>query len=215
MLVGLVALVAVHAGGAAQAAGTPVWEKPAAPAAPPRMTLEYATELFNRMAARTDIAFGHKADGCYARTHLMNKALRELGVNSGTIWAFSNNSKAFSPLPNLPDNLVVRFADGSTATWWYNNAPVIMVEDGFGDATPYVIDPALCDRPVLVGEWMARHMGGDIKVPYITFTALGVAPTLPNGVSTGGTGYHPGADPAEGLDRNAVETMAKYLNPAS
>jgi len=218
LLVGIVPLVALS--GAAFAA-TPVWDKPlqpAAPKAPPKMTIEYATTVFKELAGRGDICFGYKANGCYARTHLMHKHLKSLGIESGTVWAFANNPKVYK-LPNLPDNLIVRLGGGNTVQWWYNNAPVIMVEDGYGDLTPYVLDPALFDRPVLVGEWLARQMGGDIKTPYITFSRLGEAPILPNGNSTGGSGYHPGPDPNDGLDANAEATMkdcfSKLAAPAT
>ena len=41
-------------------------------------------------------------------------------------------------------------------------------------------------------------------------------PVNPNGVNYPGTGYHPGPDPTEGVDANAVATMLKYkkLEPA-
>jgi hypothetical protein len=214
LLVVVSSLLAMHGGGV-NAAGTPIWDRPVAPVAPPpapaKMTLEAATEIFNTFAARKDISWGYKPDGCYARTHLMHKSLRERGIKSGTIWAFSNRPDTFSPMPNLPDNLVVRFKDGESVSWWYNNAVVIMVEDKYGE-TPYVIDPAICDRPVLIGEWLGRHMGGGHQVPYLCFTALGVAPILPNGVATAGTGYHPGGDPPGDLDAFSIEKMKECLS---
>jgi hypothetical protein len=99
---------------------------------------------------------------------------------------------------------------GKDIAWSYHVAPVVTVTEADGRQVKYVIDPSLFDRPVLIGEWMGRMIGSDLKAPHMSITKAGEAPTLPNGMKAAGTGYWPGADPAEGLASHSRMTMAKY-----
>jgi hypothetical protein len=219
LLTALLLMLTAHAGHTARAEGVPVWERqPVATVEATRLTPDVALHVFQVMAAQPDIAFEFKADGCYARAHIMIERMSNLfHVHSRKVWAFARSFRGLRPVPAveaLPDSLTVRLSGGQCIDWCYHVAPLVTVTDLRGDQIDYVIDPSLFDRPVTVGEWMACMMGGGYKAPYICVTELGEAPTLPDGRQTAGTGYHPGADPSEGADVYSREVMKKYKREA-
>jgi hypothetical protein len=164
---------------------------------------EEAKKLFDKEKARSDIAFKYPADGCYARAHLMAEDIKKAGGNPGKVWAFAKDGA--DPLhvdtPHDPAGHV---------EWGYHVAPTVPVQGKDGKETNMVVDPSMFDRPVTVGEWnaaMAPRGGGGISN---SFTKIGEAPVLPDGTRAKGSGYWPGDDPGEGIEKNASDTMKDY-----
>jgi len=154
-----------------------------------------AAQFFSIMAAQPDIAFKFPVDGCYARAHLMVQRMQQMGLSPGKAWTFASDPS--DPLwvstPNHPDGMV---------SWGYHVAPTVPVKGDDGVVRDMVMDPSMFDHPVTVDQWKdAQH-----DHPYVVQTAPG-QPPIP---SRGGSGYWPSADPPEGVDNNAHETMEEY-----
>jgi len=155
-----------------------------------------AEKIFRKMAKREDIAFAYPTDGCYARAHLMIREMQEMGLKPKKVWTFSSDP-SIDPLwvstSNHPNGMV---------EWGYHVAPTIQVQGSDGVVQDMVIDPSMFDQPVTVTEWVeAQH-----DTPRVITTVPGEAP-IP---SAGGSGYWPSADPLEGPDIHAEETMEEY-----
>jgi hypothetical protein len=169
------------------------------------VTHEQATWLFAQMAGQKDIAFRFPTDGCYARAHLMVQRMQKEGVFClGKVWAFAHSDKKLLTVVAPPPYKVVR--------WDWHVAPTVRVKDWTGSVRPYVIDPSLCKGPVPVDQWkLTMKRAGTGTEPFIVQTKLGEPPIDPRkGRKCEGTGYRPGADPAEGLDAHALATMRRY-----
>jgi uncharacterized Zn-binding protein involved in type VI secretion len=158
------------------------------------VTPAIAAAIFAALAARPDIAFKYPVDGCYARAHLMLKAMQAVGLHPGKAWTFqSPGDPLWVNTPNHPDGKVA---------WGYHVAPTLPVRGADGVVRDMVMDPSMFDHPVTVDEWKdAQH-----DSPTVVQTAPG-QPPIP---SKGGSGYWPGKDPIEGPDDNAKETMESY-----
>jgi len=100
------------------------------------ISLNRATELFNKARAMDDIAWDYKQDGCYARAHLMARRFEEEGVRVDKVWI---KGDLYVPESNIG--------------WNFHVAPIVYVEDEKGVIKKMVIDPSLFDKPVTVEEW--------------------------------------------------------------
>lgn len=100
------------------------------------ISLNRATELFNKARAMDDIAWDYKQDGCYARAHLMARRFEAEGVRVDKVW--------------IKGDLYVPEVD---IGWNFHVAPIVYVEDEKGIIKKMVIDPSLFDKPVTVEEW--------------------------------------------------------------
>ncbi len=166
------------------------------------VSLEQAGHVFEWMAAQDDISFGYANDGCYARAHLMIRRMQAMGLTPGKAWAFARSNE---------EMLHVTTRTGAAVRWSYHNAPTLKVRGSDGSVQTYVIDPALFGRPVTLEAWKrAMIRPGATAEPHVTETKLGEAPKAANGGTYQGTGYWPGADPAEGLDAHAVAKMKEF-----
>lgn len=100
------------------------------------ITMDKATELFNRAMGMEDIAWGFKKDGCYARAHLMARRFEEEGIRVDKVW--------------IKGDLYIPETD---IRWNFHVAPVVYVKDEKNQIQKIVIDPSLFDGPVTVEEW--------------------------------------------------------------
>jgi hypothetical protein len=159
------------------------------------LSMQQANNAFTHQAARHDIAFGYLRDGCSARAHLMIQDMEAHGIRAGKVWAF-------------PPGQGQALAPSSQNHWRYHVAPVVHVQTAHG-VVPMVIDPSLFSHPVTVEEWKQKQKTTAGHVPYVTQTAMGQRPTLPNGQRANGS-YSPGGDP-QNPDAQARQTMVSYL----
>ncbi|MDQ2899898.1 MAG: protein-glutamine glutaminase family protein [Acidobacteriota bacterium] len=153
-----------------------------------------ASELFRQMAEQKDIAFGYPKDGCYARAHIMLKRMQDRDATPGKVWTFagSRTDPLWVNSSNYKDPIV----------WGYHVAPTIPVRDENGVVRDMVIDPSMFDHPVTIDEWKKAQHDSPVVVQTI--------PGQPPKPERGGSGYWPKADPPEGADENAGETMERY-----
>lgn len=80
------------------------------------------------------IPFQHKADGCYARAHKMREVISNVyGKKSKKIFAFG------------------KLKSGCWRNNWYYHVATLVYVNSY----PYVIDPALANRKLSIGEWLA------------------------------------------------------------
>ncbi len=114
------------------------------------ISLDRATELFNKAAAMKDIAWKYKPDGCYARAHLMARRFEAEGVRVDKVWI-----KGDLYVPGTPIN------------WNFHVAPIVYVEKN-GKVEKMVIDPSLFDKPVTVAEWDQKMSKKTIKGSVVT-----------------------------------------------
>jgi len=113
--------------------------------APKTIDLATARRLFNEAEAMEDIAWDYKADGCYARAHLMARRFEEQGIEVDKVWIKGEL--------NVPS---------AGIQWNFHVAPIVYVEDANGNVQKMVIDPSLMDGPVSVDDWSATMQKGAI-----------------------------------------------------
>jgi len=165
------------------------------PLAPNPIDPEQATAIFAEFTAAGDLALRFRADGCYARTHVMVQRLLERGLAPSKLWAFASSTAdlLWAETPDHPDGLV---------HWSYHVAPVLVVRGPGSDSREMVFDPLLFDKPVPVDEWRsALHDTPDL---------VRTVPGEPPRPAVGGSGYWPGPDPLEGVDSHARETLEEH-----
>lgn len=104
-------------------------------------------KLFTKAKNMSDIPFGYKYDGCYARAHVMARRFEEMDIQVEKAW--------------IKGSL---FVPGTDIQWNYHVAPVVNVKEENGQIKKYVIDPSLNDKAVLLDEWVAS-MGQNVKGP--------------------------------------------------
>jgi hypothetical protein len=166
------------------------------------VTMKQAKAIFTWMKTQRDIAFRYPADGCYARAHLMVRRLQEAGYKPYKAWSFQNGESLYARTKNHPQGYV---------TWKYHVAPILRVRFTDGNQAWYVIDPSLFKAPVTVTKWRDGQKRPKAKyTPYLTLTRIGQAPLDVNRKRLPGSGYWPGHDPREGMDKHASRTMKRY-----
>lgn len=166
------------------------------------VTMERATELFQKMSKQPDLAFRFPLDGCYARAELMVERLAKLGAKPRKIWAVANGEELYAKTKDHPKGFV---------TWAYHVAPALRVRDKDDLQRWYVIDPSLFAAPATVTDWMQAQMKKeDGYRPYMTVTLPGNPPTWVDNKKRNGSGYWPGGDPKEGVREHALTTMKRY-----
>jgi hypothetical protein len=109
------------------------------------LSITEVQELFKKAKNMSDIPFGYKYDGCYARAHVMARRFEEMGRPTEKAW--------------IKGSL---FVPGTDIQWNYHVAPVINVKDEKGEIKKYVIDPSLSDNAVTLDEWV-ETMGKKVK----------------------------------------------------
>jgi hypothetical protein len=166
-----------------------------APATGEAIAYDQAAAAFGKLRACRDIAFGFPYDGCYARAHIMCQLMLRMGLKPAKAWAFGQLHAA-SPVPK-----------SGFVHWGYHVAPALLVRQRTG-AGRFVIDPSLFDRPVPLTQWVRRMWQQGTPMPRSQVTALGRPPVVDGKAE--GTGYVPGALPAELVDAHAEATMMVY-----
>ncbi|MDD4973988.1 MAG: protein-glutamine glutaminase family protein [Bacteriovorax sp.] len=109
------------------------------------LSITEVQKLFKKAKNMSDIPFGYKDDGCYARAHVMARRFEEMGIPTEKAW--------------IKGSL---FVPGTDIKWNYHVAPVINVKDKKGKIKKYVIDPSLADNAVTLDEWV-ESMGKNVK----------------------------------------------------
>ena len=109
------------------------------------LPLEFALELFDDLADRSDIAFGYPNDGCYARAHKMCSRMMSMDLSPKKAWAFEG--KGFK------EWLHVEMPDGKKVEWSFHVAPALSVQMPDGTVQDLVLDPGIFDGPVTLQEW--------------------------------------------------------------
>lgn len=116
-----------------------------------------ANELFQQLAARSDLAYDWPRDCCYTRAQIACAALESAGASCSKIWVHGT-SPLGSLVPTKPDGTPVsvpsRYSLKPTPVrWLYHVAPVVPVLREDGTLTEMVLDPSLATRPVSVEAW--------------------------------------------------------------
>lgn len=112
------------------------------------LSITEVQELFKKAKNMSDIPFGYKYDGCYARAHVMARRFEEMGVATEKAWIKGSLS-----------------VPGTDIQWNYHVAPVINVKNEKGEMQKYVIDPSLNDKAVTLDEWvgtMKKNVSGAV-----------------------------------------------------
>ena len=118
------------------------------------ITIEEAHKLFDMAKDMDDIAWGYKADGCYARAHLMARRFEAMGYQVDKAW--------------LKGSLRAQGGEGEQDTLWnFHVAPVVYVEGENGQVERVVIDPSIEDGPVSANQW-AGNLSDDVDGRVIT-----------------------------------------------
>jgi hypothetical protein len=166
------------------------------------VTVKKVETIFSWAARQKDIAYRYPADGCYARAHLLVRRLQKAGFKPYKVWSMQNGKPLYVRTRNHPRGYV---------TWKYHVAPVLRVRYANNEQAWYVIDPSMFSKPVLISTWRNAQQWPNSKyTPHVTVTRIGVAPLDPQRRRLRGSGYWPGTDPVEGLDRHAVRIMKRY-----
>lgn len=117
------------------------------------LSITEVQDLFKKAKNMSDIPFGYKYDGCYARAHVMARRFEEMGIPTEKAW--------------IKGSLFVPDTD---IQWNYHVAPVINVKNEKGEIKKYVIDPSLTNKAVTLDEWvdtMGKNVkGGVMKTAY-------------------------------------------------
>lgn len=164
------------------------------------ITMKKAQELFKKARAMKDIAWKYRADGCYARAHLMARRFEKEGIRVDKAW--------------LKGDLYV--ADSNTE-WNYHVAPLVYVKNKDGSISKMIIDPSIFDKPVTLEEWdnkiTKKTLKGSVRTAfpfpqnaaYVERAALAISTSNP---------YMPGDSLSmteEDKMELAKETMVDYL----
>lgn len=159
---------------------------------PKPVTPQQAQQIFDRLAAMPDIAFGFSKDGCYARAHLMAMRLIEMGQTPSKAWGFEGDNS----------RLTVRARDGTTTNWWYHVAPTLPVQMPDGSIQHMVIDPSMFNGPTTLSRW-----GEMMNAPQSRLSVRGLNEQLPDHMGD----YTPGTRTTPETTAQAEQTMQEYL----
>jgi hypothetical protein len=109
--------------------------------------MKQALRLFDRLADNRDMVFEKITEKCYARAHLMARAMEREGYTPRKAWAVVGGKK-------FPDVFFqFRDAAGQSLKWRFHVAAALPVRQANGRVRNMVFDPALFDGPVTLREW--------------------------------------------------------------
>lgn len=126
------------------------------PLAVSSISMEFFTEIYNKIANNESIPFRYPDDGCYARAHKVAMILDEIDVVS--VKSFLVGNLQFIT-PDSPTGMV---------EWWYHVAAAVHIKS-FNEL--YVIDPTASETPLSKMEWMSslvQHQFGSIDETFET-----------------------------------------------
>ena len=163
------------------------------------LSVKEVQDLYKKAKSMSDIPFGYKYDGCYARAHVMARRFEAMGIPVEKAWIKGNLS-----------------VPGTDIQWNYHVAPVINVKDEKGNLVKYVIDPSLNDKAVPLDTWvntMSHDVKGDVMKTQYPFPA-NIAAFQRTAVAVSSSDvYVPDNDEKRSEAENmklAVRTMAEY-----
>lgn len=133
------------------------------------LSAKEAIQIFDELAAM-DLPFGYVEEGCYARAHLMCRALEEKGFEVEKAWLIEDRARHMRPA--FPNN------DAEAPYWAYHVAPSLPVQKPDGEVVKMIFDPSLFDGPAEEDEWAFMADPDPCKVQ---FKAFGSAPDGFNG----------------------------------
>jgi hypothetical protein len=110
--------------------------------------LDKALEIFDYLADRPDIAFGYSKNGCFASTHLLCRALQQMGLTAKKAWALEDDSDKQHVV-----KLSIDKPSGEKTSWWFHVAAALPVMMPDGRVEDLVFDPGYYDGPVSLKEW--------------------------------------------------------------
>lgn len=117
------------------------------------LTMAEVQDLFNKAKNMSDIPFGYKYDGCYARAHVMARRFESMGIPTEKVWIKGDLS-----------------VPGTDIRWNFHVAPVVTVLDPVDNKPKkFVIDPSLLDKAVPLDDWVST-MRPNVKGPIVKTT---------------------------------------------
>ena len=120
------------------------------------VSMEYFTEIYNKIATNESIPFRYPDDGCYARAHKVALILDEMGIISVKSFLVGDLK------------LVTQDSPRGFVEWWYHVAAAIHVK---GLDELFIFDPTASDTPLSKTEWMSnlvQHRFGNIDETFET-----------------------------------------------
>jgi hypothetical protein len=109
--------------------------------------MKQALGLFDRLADNRDMVFEKITQLCYARAHLMARAMEREGYTPRKAWAVVGGNK-------FPDVFFeFNSAAGQRLKWRFHVAAALPVRQADGRVENMVFDPTLFDGPVTLREW--------------------------------------------------------------
>lgn len=156
-------------------------------------------ELFLKAKNMSDIPFGYKKDGCYARAHVMARRFEAMGIPTQKVW--------------IKGSLYV---PGTDISWNYHVAPVVLVKTQNGEVKKYAIDPSLNDKAVTVDDWvlsMGKKVKGGVVQTLYPFPGNVVGYHRTAVAFSSSDIYVPDNDEEKTEEQNmelAIETMREY-----
>lgn len=101
------------------------------------------------------LPYAYKPDGCYARALYISMELAAERIESNATYAVAKDEQNRLEIP------------GTTSTWMYHVAPMLMVARAGSDPVARVLDPAMTSAPLTHTDWL-RRMGwerGEANAP--------------------------------------------------
>lgn len=122
------------------------------------LSLNACIKAFNTLAQRSDIAFNYVDDGCFARAHIMCRALQDMDVAPGKVWAYKGDEK-----------MKLTQAGRVFALWDYHVAPCVPVRMPDKSVQNIILDPGIFDGPVTVDQWLREVNGVAQRLDIVPF----------------------------------------------
>lgn len=150
------------------------------------MSLHSCVKIFNDFAARD--GFDYYRDGCYARAHLMCRALEQMDIKPAKAWAFKNVE--YDRGVKFEQNLWVDINDDVQINWRYHVAACVPVRMPDKSIQNIVLDPTIMNGPATVEQWRDVIHALDRNVEVVPFrkrTTIHNADYSPNEETAGWT----------------------------
>ncbi len=113
------------------------------------VSLHTCVRLFNDFSKIP--GFDYYRDGCYARAHLMCRALEKLDIAPAKVWAFKTIEYANGW--RYEEKLSLEVNDNTTLRWDYHVAVCLPVRMPDKSVQNIVLDPTVMNGPTTVEQW--------------------------------------------------------------
>lgn len=111
--------------------------------------------------------FDYYRDGCYARAHLMCRALEKMDIAPAKVWAFKNIE--FANGWRCEETLSLQVNDQLTLNWDYHVAVCLPVRMPDKSIQNIVLDPTVMNGPTTVQQWCDVLHALDKNVDVVPF----------------------------------------------